>query len=125
MRGGDSCTLAKSKLKHLTVREAWCFILDLTSDLVPCKMGKFYTRVCDIATGKLERNIYHTYELIDDDTMLEMSCFGLRDVVKGWRPAHSKDANETAKYSSYKVISTTPRRSRNQPTLPSRLQSRP
>ena len=41
MRGGDSCTLAKSKLKHLTVREAWCFILDLTSDLVPCKM-------CDI-----------------------------------------------------------------------------
>jgi hypothetical protein len=42
------------KLKHLTVREAWCFILDLTSDLVPCKMGKFYTRVCDIATGKLE-----------------------------------------------------------------------
>ena len=180
--GRDRCALHPTesfnlirKLKHLTVREAWCFILDLTSDLVPCKMGKFYTRVCDIATGKLEvpgassaaaakqrkkkkkkkktedrrrlsrrsssstahassstyrrfeieRNIYHTYELIDDDTMLEMSCFGLRDVVKGWRPAHSKDANETAKYSSYKVISTTPRRSRNQPTLPSRLQSRP
>ena len=141
MRGGDSCTLAKSKLKHLTVREAWCFILDLTSDLVPCKMEEEEeeedrrSRRSSSSTAhassstyrrfEIERNIYHTYELIDDDTMLEMSCFGLRDVVKGWRPAHSKDANETAKYSSYKVISTTPRRSRNQPTLPSRQQSRP
>jgi hypothetical protein len=41
------------KLKHLTVGDAWRFLLDLTSDLVPCQMGKFYSRVCAIATGKL------------------------------------------------------------------------
>ena len=41
------------KLKHLTVGEAWRFLLDLSSDLVPCQMGKFYTKICAIATGKL------------------------------------------------------------------------
>ena len=41
------------KLRHLTVGQLWSFVLDITSDLVPCKMGEFYKRVCSIATGKM------------------------------------------------------------------------
>jgi hypothetical protein len=40
------------KLRHLTVGELWTFLLELTHDLVPCKMGEFYKRVCAISVGK-------------------------------------------------------------------------
>jgi uncharacterized membrane protein YgcG len=40
------------KLRHLTVGQLWTFLLDLTHDIVPCKMGEFYKRVCAISVGK-------------------------------------------------------------------------
>ena len=42
------------KLRHLTVGQLWVFLLEITADLVPCKMGEFYKRVCNISLGKMK-----------------------------------------------------------------------
>ena len=42
------------RLKHLTVRQAWAFLKEITRDLAPCNFRVFYKRVADIATGKLK-----------------------------------------------------------------------
>ena len=42
------------RLKHLTVGELWGFMDRITHDLVPCNMKGFYTRIANIATGKLK-----------------------------------------------------------------------
>jgi len=42
------------RLTHFTVGQLWAFLLELTEDLRPCVMGGFYTKVANIAVGKLK-----------------------------------------------------------------------